>query len=34
MDGLDVAKDVWTTLLMAHEGSKPMRKTNIEMLDG
>jgi hypothetical protein len=23
VDGLDVAKDVWTTLQMAHEGSKP-----------
>jgi hypothetical protein len=34
VDGLDVAKDVWTTLRMAHEGSKPMRKTKIEMLEG
>jgi hypothetical protein len=34
VDGLDVAKDVWTTLRMAHEGSKPMRKANVEMLEG
>jgi hypothetical protein len=31
---LDVAKDVWTTLRMAHEGSKPMRKAKVEMLEG
>jgi hypothetical protein len=34
VDGLDVAKDMWTTLRMAHEGSKPMRKAKIEMLEG
>jgi hypothetical protein len=34
IDGLNVAKDVWTTLQMAHEGSKPVRKTKIEMLEG
>jgi hypothetical protein len=34
VDGLDVAKDVWTTLRMAHEGSKPVRKDNVEMLEG
>jgi hypothetical protein len=34
VDGLDVAKDMWTTLRMAHEGSKPMRKVKIEMLEG
>jgi hypothetical protein len=28
-----VAKDVWTTLQMAHEGSKPMRKAKVEMLE-
>ncbi len=33
-DGLDVAKDVWTTHWMAHERSKPMRKTKVEMLEG
>jgi hypothetical protein len=34
LDGLDVAKVVWTTLWMAHEGSKPMRKSKDEMLEG
>jgi hypothetical protein len=34
VDGLDGAKDVWNTLLMAHEGSKPVRKAKIEMLEG
>jgi hypothetical protein len=34
VDGLDVAKDVWTTLWMAHEGSKPVRKVKVEMLEG
>jgi hypothetical protein len=34
VDGLDVTKDVWTTLQMAHEGSKPVRKAKIEMLEG
>jgi hypothetical protein len=34
VDGLDVAKDVWTTLRIAHEGSKPVRKAKIEMLEG
>jgi hypothetical protein len=34
VDGLDVAKDVWNTLRMAHEGSRPVRKANIEMLEG
>jgi hypothetical protein len=34
VDGLDVAKDVWTTIQMAHEGSKPMRKAKVEMLEG
>jgi hypothetical protein len=29
-----VAKDVWTTLQIAHEGSKPLRKAKIEMLEG
>jgi hypothetical protein len=33
VDGLDEAKDVWTTLWMAHEGSKPMRMAKIEMLE-
>jgi hypothetical protein len=34
VDGLDVAKDVWTTLRMAHEGSDPVRKAKVEMLEG
>jgi hypothetical protein len=34
IDGLDVAKDIWTTLQMAHEGSNPMRKAKVEMLEG
>jgi hypothetical protein len=34
VDGLDVAKDVWKTLQMAHEGSKPVRKVKVEMLEG
>jgi hypothetical protein len=31
---LDVAKDVWTTLQMAYEGSKLIRKVKVEMLEG
>jgi hypothetical protein len=34
VDGLDLAKDVWITLRMAHEGSKPMRMAKIEILEG
>jgi hypothetical protein len=34
VDGLEEAKDVWTTLRMAHEGSKPMRKAKIDMFEG
>jgi NACalpha-BTF3-like transcription factor len=34
VDGLDEVKEVWTTLRMAHEGSKPMRKAKIDMLEG
>jgi hypothetical protein len=34
VDSLDVAKDVWTTLRMAHKGSKPVRKAKIEILEG
>jgi hypothetical protein len=33
-DGLNVAKDVWNTLGMAHEGSRPVRKVKVEMLEG
>jgi hypothetical protein len=31
---LDVVKDIWTTLQIAHEGSKPMRNAKIKMLEG
>jgi hypothetical protein len=34
IDALDVANDVWITLRMAHEGSKPVRKAKVEMLEG
>jgi hypothetical protein len=34
VDGLEEAKDVWTTHRMAHEGSKPMRNAKIDMLEG
>jgi hypothetical protein len=34
VDSLDVSKDVWTTLRMVYEGSKPVRKAKIEMLKG
>jgi hypothetical protein len=34
VDGLDVDKDVWTTLQMAHEGSKLMKKAKVKMLEG
>jgi hypothetical protein len=33
VDGLDVAKDVWTILQMTHEGFKPVRKAKVEMLE-
>jgi hypothetical protein len=33
VDGLDEPKEVWTTLRMAHEESKPMRKAKIDMLE-
>jgi hypothetical protein len=34
VDSLDEAKDIWTTLRMAHEGSKHVRMAKIEMLEG
>jgi hypothetical protein len=34
VDGLDMTKDVWTTLQMAPEGCKPVRKAKIEILEG
>jgi hypothetical protein len=33
VNGLEEAKDVWTTLRMAHEGSKPMRNAKIDILE-
>jgi regulator of replication initiation timing len=34
VDDLDVVKDIWTTLQIAHEGSKPVRNAKIKMLEG
>jgi NACalpha-BTF3-like transcription factor len=34
VDGVDEDKEVWTTLRMAHEGSKPVTKAKIDMLEG
>jgi hypothetical protein len=34
VDSLDVVEDVWTTLWMAHEGSKPVRKAKVKMFEG
>jgi hypothetical protein len=34
VDVLDGTRDVWTTLQMAHEGSKPVRRAKIEILEG
>jgi hypothetical protein len=34
VDGLDVDNDIWITLQMAHEGSKPVRKDKVEMSEG
>jgi hypothetical protein len=34
VDDLDVVKDVWTTLWMSHEWSKPVIKAKVEMLEG
>jgi hypothetical protein len=31
---LDVAKDMWNTLQMAHEGLRPVRKAKVEMIEG
>jgi hypothetical protein len=31
---LDVVKDVWNTLQMAHEGSRPIRKAKVKVLEG
>jgi hypothetical protein len=34
VDGLEEAKNVWTTLRMAYEESNPMRNAKIDMLEG
>jgi hypothetical protein len=34
VDGLDEDKEVWTTLRMTHEGSKPIRKVKIDIIEG
>jgi hypothetical protein len=34
VDGLDLVKDVWNTLQMTHEESRPVRKAKIEMFEG
>jgi hypothetical protein len=34
VNSLDVANDIWTTLRMTHEGSKPVRKGKVEMIEG
>jgi hypothetical protein len=34
VDDLDLTKDIWITLRMTHEGSKPVRMAKIEMLEG
>jgi hypothetical protein len=34
VNGLYVAKDVWTTLRMTHEGSKPVRNSKVEIFEG
>jgi hypothetical protein len=33
VDDLNVVKDVWITLWITHEGSKPVRKVKVEMLE-
>jgi hypothetical protein len=34
VDGLEVTKDVWNTLQMALQGSRPIKKAKVEMLEG
>jgi hypothetical protein len=34
VDGLEKASEIWETLHVFHEGSKPVRKVKIEMLEG
>jgi hypothetical protein len=34
VDGLEKASEIWETLWMFHEGSRPVRKAKVEMLEG
>jgi hypothetical protein len=34
VDGLEKASEIWETLRLFHEGSRPVRKAKIEMLEG
>jgi hypothetical protein len=34
VDGLEKASEIWETLRVFHEGSQPVRKAKIEMLEG
>jgi hypothetical protein len=34
VDGLEKSNEIWETLRMFHEGSRPVRKAKIEMLEG
>jgi hypothetical protein len=34
LDGLEKANEIWETLRLFHEGTQPVRKAKIEMLEG
>jgi hypothetical protein len=34
VDGLEKTKDIWDTLQRAHEGTKPMKKVKIQIIEG
>jgi hypothetical protein len=34
VDGLEKASEIWETLRLVHEGSRPIRKDKVEMLEG
>jgi hypothetical protein len=34
VNGLEKAKNIWDTLQRAHEGSKPMKKAKIQLIEG
>jgi hypothetical protein len=34
VNGLEKAKDIWDTLLIAHEGTKPVKKAKRQLVDG